>query len=324
MQKLSYRHRAVGTLGTLAKVLGVTTQQLQRVADNADKLYRPGPRLEKGDGTYRETWDAMPQLKSVQGRIKDRILALVDYPEYLQGGIRGRDYKQNAELHSGSRVVINEDIKNFFPSISTQAVFDIWRHFFHFPDPVAQCLAKLTTRNGEVPQGARTSTHIANLALWRSEGQLVEKLRPRGIRYSRLVDDISVSARHTITRSEKTAMVGDIVGMLSKRGFTAKRSKHAIMTSGQAMSVNKLAVNRRAGLTKRVRALIRSAVHEFEQRAMREADSQDLRAAYNRVLGRVGLLKRFHRDTGEILKKRLEAIRPQAINRQFAVRAGIA
>src|SRR5882724_397290 len=118
MQRLFYKHRAIGSIDTLARVLGVTISQLLRVAESADKLYRPGKRRHKPDGTYRETWDAMPPLKTIQGRIKCRILSLVDYPIYLKGGLTGRDYKQNAELHRRSRIIVNEDIENFFPSIT--------------------------------------------------------------------------------------------------------------------------------------------------------------------------------------------------------------
>lgn len=306
MEKLFYKYRAIGNLDTLAKMLRLTTPQLRRLAENADRLYRPGPRFQKSDGTFRETWNAMPQLKGAQGCIKRLILARVDYPNYLQGGLMGRDYKQNAGIHKRSRIVINEDIESFFPSISTDAVFDIWRHFFHFPDPVAQCLTKMTTKNGQVPQGARTSTHLANLVLWRSEDKLNDQYRQRGIRYSRFVDDISVSAQHNIPAQEKTNIVGAIVGMLAKHSLIAKRSKHAIMTRGQSMRVNKLVVNRSAGLTKKDRLRIRAAVHEVEQLAQNGADSHELHSSYLRVAGRVAMLKRFHPARGQKLQLRLD------------------
>jgi hypothetical protein len=310
--KLFYKHRAIGSLTTLARVLDITPAQLRRLVENADKLYHPGPKFLKADGTVRETWDAHPQLKAIQGRIKNRILLKASYPEHLQGGLKKRDYVRNAKLHTGSKIVINEDIANFFPSITAYTVQDIWQGFFHYPEPVASCLTKLTTRYGELPQGAKTSTHLANLVFWRSENQLVSNLRKRGIRYSRFVDDITLSAKHKSPATNKTYMVGTIFALLSKHGFGAKRSKHSIMTSGKAMSVNKLVVNRTAGLPKKERARIRAAVSAFESLSKSSAmESHEIASAYNKVRGRVELLKRFHKPEAEKLLIRLDAANPK-------------
>jgi len=308
MGEIFYKYRPVGSLGNLGRMLGLTLPQLRRLADRANRLYRPGPSFEKSDGSTRQTWNAMPQLKAAQGRIKNLILSRVEYPKYLQGGLRNRDYKRNAHLHRRSRIVINEDIETFFPSISADAIFDIWRNFFHFPQPVAQCLTKLTTKDGRVPEGARTSTHLANLVLWRLENSLVKRFQQRGVRYSRHVDDITASARHAVTKEDKTQIIGSIFGMLSQHGLKPKRSKHSIATRGQAMRVNRLVVNQHPTLGKKERARIRSAVHEFEQLAKSDVSQHEMITAYHRISGRVGTLKRFHPAQADKLKARLDSI----------------
>lgn len=53
----------------------------------------------------------------------------VSFPKYLTGSLKGRDYITNAQLHSGARVLICEDVTKFFPSVSTEKVFDIWALF---------------------------------------------------------------------------------------------------------------------------------------------------------------------------------------------------
>lgn len=114
-----YRHAPILDLDTLAEVLELSRSQLDRMARSADRSYRCSPQKKK-DGSERITWDAHRQLKAAQHLIKERILAQVSYPLYLQGGIRDRDnprdYARNAGIHAGSACVINEDISDFFPS----------------------------------------------------------------------------------------------------------------------------------------------------------------------------------------------------------------
>jgi hypothetical protein len=108
-------------------------------------------------------------LKTIQERIKVKILYKVFYPRYLQGSIKDdgikRSYISNAKIHANSRIVINEDITKFFPSTSEQLIFDIWKIFFGFSDKVARYLTKLTTKDGLLPEGAKTSSYLANLVL---------------------------------------------------------------------------------------------------------------------------------------------------------------
>ena len=61
----------------------------------------------------------------MQARIKCLILKKVTYPSYLMGGLSERDYVRNAAAHAGARVLLNEDISKFFPSISAEVIFDI-------------------------------------------------------------------------------------------------------------------------------------------------------------------------------------------------------
>lgn len=58
----------------------------------------------------------------------------------------------------------------------SQIVFDIWHRFFRFPPPVATQLTKLTTKDGLVPQGAKTSALLSNLVFLDEERRLVGDL----------------------------------------------------------------------------------------------------------------------------------------------------
>jgi len=221
-------------------MLQCSIEELTRVEATADNLYREVTQVKK-DGTPRICYDAKPPLKSMHGRIKCMILRRVTYPSYLMGGLadpdKPRDYVRNANVHVGARVLINEDVANFFPSTSFDVVFDIWKYFFHFPLDVARTLARLTTRRGELPQGAKTSSYLANLAFWACEPRLVAELESRGFRYTRYVDDITISSRRDRTAQEIHEVLSLLAAMIKRYGFRFKRSKHSLVYAGQRMEV---------------------------------------------------------------------------------------
>ena len=233
----------------------------------------------------------------------------MNYPAYLTGSIKGSDYKVNAALHTNARIVINEDISGFFPSTSTERIFNIWYGLFGFSQEVSQCLTQLTTRQGELPQGAITSSFLANLVFWQDEPTLQEKFAAQGLVYSRYVDDIAVSSKAFLTDQEKSEVVRQIYGMLLKHGYRPKRAKHEISTSSTRMEVTKLSINAKPGLGKAVYSKTRAAVHDIEQRIANGEVLSFERGPYAQAMGRVLHLERFHPGKAAPLKKRLLALK---------------
>ena len=307
-----YRQRRIGTLHALHVPLGLSVDELLSLAKRADGLYRVAKSIAKPDGSIRNTYDALAPLKEVHRRIKSQILDHVDYPAYLTGSIKGSDYKVNAALHSNARIVINEDISGFFPSTSAELVFKVWNGLFGFSQDVSQCLTQLTTRQGELPQGAITSSFLANLVFWQDEPILHTKLASQGLIYSRYVDDIAVSSKAFLKNKEKSEVMRQIYGMLLKLGYQPKRAKHEISTSGARMEVTKLSVNAKPGLGKAVYSRTRAAVRDIELRISNGEILSFERGPYAQAMGRVLHLERFHPGKAAPLKKRLIALKESA------------
>jgi hypothetical protein len=286
---------------------------LLSLAGRASQLYRIVPEIPKDDGSVRYTYDARKPLKDIHRLIKSEILDRVSFPAYLTGSIRGRDYKTNATLHSGAKIVILEDISTFFPATTPVIIFDVWHRFFGFSQEVAICLTHLTTRDGGLPEGAITSPQLANLAFWRDEPILHARLANKGIIYSRFVDDLAVSSRTPLTTADKTEVIGSIYGMMRRRGHNQKRKKHSIHTAKKRMTVTKLTVNESPGLDRKERSRIRAMVHRLEQALDLGAESNKVIADLPRVRGKVSLLGRFHPGKANSLKKRLLTIK-QAVS----------
>lgn len=314
MNRPCYKGKPIASLEALGRILGIPQRRLVWMARNTEKLYRPGPVQIKSDGKKRETLNAKWCLKEIQGRINKHIFENVEFPEYLQGGIRDRnnprDYIHNAGLHVGGKTVINEDIASFFPSITKEQIRKVWQYFFNFPPVAADCLTDLTTYQGCLPQGARTSTYLANLVLWDIEPEIFTFFEDQGIRYSRYVDDLTVSSTCRLSPEIKQAIIRKLRGLGKRQGYRLKTNKHRIESAHRPMHVHKLVVNRKISLPPEERSRIRAAVHHLSKRYADENQSEEYRHEFSKMRGRVNNLARLHPGLGEKYRAILDELRP--------------
>jgi Reverse transcriptase (RNA-dependent DNA polymerase) len=308
-----YKLPPIGSIKSLSDMLGVKPEELVELAQNSDSLYKIASQKVKPDGTIRVTYDANYKLKKIQKKIKRYILDNVFYPLYIQGGIRDpenpRDYVNNARIHADKLIVISDDISGFFPSISKSVVRKIWQYLFNFPEDVACCLTELTTKDNELPQGASTSSHIANLVFWDLESELVQEFKSKGYEYTRFIDDVNVSSNDFLDDQEKSLIIKNIHDMFGRKGVKSNRRKLKIYTKGSGIRIHRLNAERsRITLPKRKRNAIRAAVKECEVAYRNDMASNEYMRLLRSVFGRVRHLKQFHAVSGNHLLNRLSQI----------------
>ncbi len=310
-----YNAKPIRSVGALSRALATSPDLLRELAATASSRYRLAKKIVKPDGSVRQPFDALEPLKTVHRAIKTELLSPVFFPKYLTGSLQGTDYRANASLHVGAKIVICEDIQQFFPTTTEHRVFDIWRGFVGFSREVAELLTSITTKDGVLPQGAIISSYLANLAFWRDEPHLQETLSAEGIVYSRYVDDVTVSSKQRLSKEQQTKLIARIYGMLRKHGYHAKRRKHEVFSARRAIVITKLVSNVRPALTSKERARIRTAVFQLEKRVSGGERSLEIRKELDRVAGRVGKLKRFHDSEGVTLTRRVRFVREILIPR---------
>lgn len=309
----SYRHRPIGSIAALARVLGIGVTQLHEILGRSDDLYRFVRREPKKQGGYRVIREALEPLKTVQERILLRILGAITYPDYLMGGIkdpeRKRGYIRNAGRHSGATVLVSEDIADFYPSVSANKVQTVFQHLFHFPPSVSAALAGLCTRRGELAQGASTSTALANLVLFQREPKVVEHLARLGFRYSRFVDDVNVSSAAPTRADDTVVVVRAVRGLLERSGFAPKRSKQRIFRPGQRMQIHNLNVNDRASIPAGERKRIRAMVFQLERQLREGTLSRDVKRDIDRATSHASRVRALHPHEGQQLMARIRTVR---------------
>jgi hypothetical protein len=156
------------SLQKLAWTIRVPLTDLLRIAEEAQTNWRTHYRhfpVETGPSKTRHIYEPKPHLKEIQRRLGRRVLSMLDFGAYAHGGIRGRSPMTHAREHLGSRRVITNDIKSFFPSVSHRMVFDALRREQGLGRDVAALITRLTTIEGYLKEGAPTSGHLANLVL---------------------------------------------------------------------------------------------------------------------------------------------------------------
>lgn len=309
-RKPRYKNQPIKSIASLSSCLRIPESELLSLANTASLHYRNAKPIVKADGSIRQPIDALPRLKRLQKKIQVEILKKVEYPPYLTGSLPGGSPRKNAQLHVEPAIVISEDIARFFPTTSEELVRRIWLCLFGFSEEVADILTSLTTKDGFLPEGACTSSYLANLVFWDCEPELVERLAEKGVNYSRYVDDVTLSSARQLIPSEIQSCIALVYGMFGSRGYKAKRNKHEIVRANASMRVTKLVVNKKPAISKKERKAIRAAVFKLERAVISGLiPHHEIQTQLNSAIGRVSRLSQFHPAIGVQLKTRVSRLR---------------
>jgi RNA-directed DNA polymerase len=146
------------------------------------------------DGSFRMRDIVQPiySLKILQREIHCMLKEL-ELPDCMYGGIEQRNNVDNALQHIDNKYFFTVDLKKFFNNISNTRVHQtlIGRGFTWNE---ARTITNLSTYNGGLPQGAPTSTTLANLA-FSSTAVLLEKFcKIENITFTVFIDDLTFSS----------------------------------------------------------------------------------------------------------------------------------
>jgi len=283
-------------------------------------------------GKIRTVCEAKFTLKRIQKRINSRIFSNIVFPNYLHGGLKAtdiqkRDYIENAKVHAGAVTLINLDVRNFYPNIKTKAVSNIFKYFFKFEDDVVDALTKLTTYRGSIPQGAATSSYLANLVFFNSEYQLVSKFRGQGIHYTRLLDDITISSKSELTDEKSSQIITSVSGMMKKHQLKLHNKKTKVCDRRQDnvdFQVTGLWVKHGIPkVRKKERRYVRQLVYNCEQEAKVSKTCERYHTLWNRTSGHVNTLHRLNHSQSKDYRLRLKCILPEYDESKIALTCDI-
>jgi RNA-directed DNA polymerase len=295
------------SLARLEALLGIGRTKLRSLAFSAGAHYAPFLQSQKtkpfakrkAPPKRRKIDNPTVDLKRVQRLINGRILKPIDLPSHIFGGVAGRTTLENVRQHLGAKVLIRVDIAHFFPSVTNVQVFEVWRDILGCSPRIASLLTKLTTFQRRLPQGAPTSTLLANLVLLMIDGPIRCKCQSMGIRYSSWVDDLAFSS------DNPRGILDTVVATLRSAGFAISRRKLEIMGPRDRKVLNGIVLGNGLGVTRERISEIRSGIQKLRAGEI----SRELSQPYITSLrGRIAYVRTITPKKANILSNQLEAL----------------
>jgi RNA-directed DNA polymerase len=265
----------------LGSQIGCDWRELKSLAEHAGMHYDSFDVQKEGkpQAEWRHLDVPRARLMQVQRQIARFLRLRVSLPETMQGGIRGRSARTNAGVHLGQKTVFKLDIRDCFPSVGPRRVFQVFREVLCFSDEISRVLTKLTTYHRRLPQGAPTSTLLANLAMLPLHDAIQDVCKEFSIRCSFFIDDITVSG------GGARDAAGRIVELVRRHGFAMRARKVCLLSSHRdAQKITGVQINggrfsvgraRKNQLRRRIFLVARSSpVLDSELRSIRSSISQ--------------------------------------------------
>jgi len=181
-------------------------------------------KIPKNAGGFRKIFIPAPELKLIQKKIilrflrklieRDRLIKINEllFVSWYSPRAYNESYAKHAKLHSDSRFIFQFDIKDAFPSVSSSMIRGVVRGLIdRYPgvDPEDQeklvdLIAKLTTFNGLLPQGAPTSPLLFYIFVIESGlyGDIAALCHP-GWKVSFYVDNFAISGKKPVPEELK-------------------------------------------------------------------------------------------------------------------------
>jgi RNA-directed DNA polymerase len=261
----------------IARAMGLTVPELRFLAfsrSTSTVTHYVRFEIPKKTGGTRRISAPMPRLKSAQRWVLDNILEKVALHDAAHGFRPERSIVSNARPHVGADLVVNVDLKDFFPTLEYRRIRGMFRGL-GYGEAAATIFALITSEpevdevelDGQtfyvargtrrLPQGAPTSPAITNIVCRRLDARLDGAARKLGFSYTRYADDLTFSAART---ADAGSMLSAIRMITAAEGFVEHPKKTRVLRRGARQEVTGLVVNQQLGVDRatlrRFRALL--------------------------------------------------------------------
>lgn len=293
---------AIVSMRQFAWSIGTPVARLRGIADDIERHYRSQPLRDKTSGAVlRHLQVPDKELMGIQRRIVKQIVEPIGYSALAHGGVPGRSPRSNASAHLAQPWLVTMDVREFFPSVEHKIIL---RRFLDlgFGRDVASLITRLVTYRGELPQGAASSTAVANLVMQGTDALAALVAPSADCQATRFVDDIAISGEHPV------AILGPVARELSRsrlrihrgRGKSGK-PKLKIVPNCARQEVTGLVVNGKSGpsVSKARRDRIRAQVHQIDK-------ASDARESVDSIRGKIHYVRQFNPGSAARIERQLD------------------
>lgn len=311
----------------IAKAMNISVSQLRFLGFHRSiskvNHYRRFAMPKKTGGT-RKISAPMFKLKDVQHWVLENILNKISIHDAAHGFVANRSIVTNAAPHAKAAVVVNFDLKDFFPTITFKRVKGVFRHM-GYSEAVATILALICTEadvdeamldgekwfigNGErhLPQGAPTSPAITNILCQKLDKRLTGLAKKMNFNYTRYADDLSFSSGDTKHINSLQQLLPKII---TEEGFVLHPDKTKIMRNGAKKEVTGITVNDKLGVDRKTLKKFRAALHNIETKGAAHAHWGSSGHIISSMEGYANFVLMVDKEKGGKLKGELNTVMP--------------
>lgn len=274
-------------------------------------LYRTAERIEKHYYTHNSKVGEKVRvfevptsdLKLLQRRINRLVLDEYIFPPYVCGSVRKRSPLDAAARHTEKKFLAHIDIKDFFPSVCHDQVYGAFRNKLACGHPVAGLLTRLTTIGRHLPQGAPTSSSLANLVLLDVDERINALASRLKLAYSRYVDDLHLSGD---SREALNTLIAETIFRLRAAGFRVGRKKLKTSRRDDQQQVTGYTTNsQKPSVPRKKRDRVRASIHRLSKM---EVDSRDAMMLVDSIRGSIAYFRRSNPGHASRLEEKLQTV----------------
>lgn len=280
------------------KLVGYSEEYVRAASNAQDRFYTKFS-LPKKNGGERIIFAPYPSLKEIQRWILDNILNNIPISKYAKAYHAGSNLLENARFHKKQHIVLNLDIKDFFPSIKYRSVFNIFMKC-GYSKQIATILANLCTLDRSLPQGAPSSPAISNIVCGRIDKRISGYTVKNKIRYTRYADDMTFSGDFDIKK-----LISLVRKILSEEEFILHKDKIRVMKQECRQSVTGIVVNNHLNAPRKLRRDIRSNAYYINKFGIESHVAKVAPYEQNymaKILGKAHFIKFINPNNMEIYK----------------------
>lgn len=320
----------LATAKDLATAMGISMPELrfltfQRDVAKVSHYHRFA--LAKKTGGVRVISAPMPRLKKAQYWILQHILQVQPVHSAAHGFVAGRSIVSNAQPHAAKAVVVNLDLKDFFPSISYARVYGLFQSFGYSRQVATLCALlccelptdtvqldgeRFYVKTGErhLPQGAPSSPAITNLLCRRLDTRLQALAQRLGFVYTRYADDMTFSATQE-HRQHLPRLLWQVRRVIAEEGFTLHPDKQHIMRQGSRQEVTGIVVNQWPTINRDSLRKFRAVLYQVQKDGPQGKHWQGNSDVINALSGFAHFVRMVDRKKGEVLCQQVADVRAQ-------------
>jgi retron-type reverse transcriptase len=313
----------------IAKALGISISRLRWLAFHSDAATRTHYvrfAVPKKSGGTRELSAPHRDLAAAQRWIFQNILLRLPAHPAAHGFVKGRSIRTNARPHVGKQLLVNADLKDFFPTITFHRVLGAFTTLGYSP-AAATVLALLCTEAprrtvdyaGQIfqvatgprvlPQGACTSPALSNLIARRLDARLSGIAAKLGWQYTRYADDLTFSAGPEAEPLQKIGyLLARIRHIAQDEGFVVNEQKTRVLKQSTAMAVTGVVVNTRPGVRRRNARRLRAILHNAKKHGLASQNRSQEPHFEAKLRGQIAFVQMINPDQARPLLAAFDAL----------------